>query len=166
MSGSHFIDTFIGDVAFPGLVSATSSTPSTMDKTPVGSLSPSTGDFTVVGGNTPANTTVSQLHVDTGTKTATATSGAATLNKMSGIITSESLTTAAGATYTLTLTNSNITASDIVMADVYFGSSTTGMPGITTITPGSGSVVVIVQNFHTSAALNGTIKISFVVFKN
>lgn len=105
------------------------------------------------------------LQVDTGTKTATATGGAATLAKDSGKITSESLTTAAGATYTLTLTNSAIAAADMVFASVALGTATTGMPVITRVTPGATSVVIVVQNIHASAALNGTIVISFLVAK-
>ena len=107
--------------------------------------------------------TGSSLTVDTGTKTATATGGAATLSKNSGVITSEALTTAAGATYTLTLTNTTIAATDQVFASVMYGTATAGMPVVTRVTPGSGSVVIIVQNIHASAALDGTIKISFLV---
>ena len=110
--------------------------------------------------------TASALHVDTGTKTAAATTGAATLNKMAGVITSEALTTAAGADYTLTLTDSDIAATDQVMASVQLGSATTGTPAVATVTPGAGSVVIVIQNIHATAALNGTIKISFVVLKN
>jgi len=106
------------------------------------------------------------LVVDTGTKTASATGGAATLNKDAGVITSEALTTAAGATYTLTLTNSSIAAADQVFASVQYGTATAGMPCITRVTPGSGSVVIIVQNIHASAALDGTIKIAYFVLKN
>src|SRR5688572_28761934 len=43
--------------------------------------------------------------------TATAVAGAATLSKQSGVITSEALTTAAGSGYTLTLTNTLVSAS-------------------------------------------------------
>ena len=75
------------------------------------------------------------LQLDTGTKTATATTGAATLAKDSGKITSESLTTAAGATYTLTLTNSAIAAADMVFASVAMGTATTGMPVVTRVSP-------------------------------
>src|ERR1700747_463185 len=107
-----------------------------------------------------------QIQLSTGTKTATATSGAATLAKDAGVITSEALTTAAGATYTLTLTDTEIAAADQVFASVQLGSATTGMPAITTVTPGAGSVVIVVQNVHASAALNGTIKIAFMVLKN
>lgn len=98
---------------------------------------------------------------------ATATSGAATLNQGTGRVTSESLTTAAGATYTLTLTNSVIDASGaaMVFAKVKLGTATTGVPAITTVTEGNGQVVIIVQNIHASAALNGTIIIDYVVVR-
>lgn len=103
--------------------------------------------------------------------TATATSNAATLNAAGttptacGIVTTESLTTAAAATYTLTLTNNMIAATDMVFASVQYGSSTTGTPAIATVAPGAGSVVIIVQNIHASAALNGTLKISYILIK-
>lgn len=94
---------------------------------------------------------------------ASASAGAATANAAAAIITSEALTTAAGSQYTLTLTNSliNFTGSngDIVTADAWNGTSTTGTPSVATCTPGVGSVVVVVQNIHASAPFNGTIKI-------
>lgn len=101
-----------------------------------------------------------------GTKAATATAGAATLSNHSGKITSEALTTAAGAAYTLTITNTKIAASDVVLASVAYGTATTGVPVVTRVTPGAGSVVVVVRNVDAAAALNGTIKVSFVVLKN
>lgn len=106
------------------------------------------------------------IAVDTGTKTATATAGAATLNKNAGVITSESLTTASGAEWTLTLTNSTIAAADQVYASVQNGTNTTAMPYITTVAPAAGSVVIKVRNGHASVALNGTVKVSFLVVKN
>lgn len=125
--------------------------------TPTPSVTTLTASGLITGGS---------LALDTGTKTASATGGAATLNKDAGVITSEALTTAAGATYTLTLTNSSIAAADQVFASVQYGTATAGMPCITRVTPGSGSVVIIVQNIHASAALDGTIKIAFMVLKN
>lgn len=104
--------------------------------------------------------------LDTGTKIATATGGAATLAKSAGVITSEALSTAAGATYTLTLTNSTIAAADQVFASVAYGTATAGEPVVTRVTPGAGSVVIIVQNVHSANALDGTIKIAFMVLKN
>jgi hypothetical protein len=105
------------------------------------------------------------LAIDSGTKTATATAGAATLSKGSGVITSEALTTAAGATYTLTLTNTAIAAADMVFASVANGTATTGTPVVATVKPAAGSVVIIIQNIHASAAVNGTLKIAFAVLK-
>ena len=105
------------------------------------------------------------FQLDTGTKTATASGGAATLNKDSGKITSETLSTAAGSTYTLTLTNSAIVAADMVFASVALGTATTGMPVVTRVTPSATGVVIIIQNIHASAAFNGTIVISFMVAK-
>lgn len=103
-----------------------------------------------------------QLLPDNGT--ATATAGAATLNKMAGVITSEALTTAAGATYVLTLTNSVIAAADMVFASVDDNGST-GTPAITTVALAAGSVVITVQNIHATVAFNAAIKISFMVLK-
>ncbi len=97
--------------------------------------------------------------------TATATSGAATLNKRSGKITSEALTTAAAAAYTLTLTNSAIAATDIVLVSVANGTNTQGIVVPGRVTPGNGSVVILIENQHASQALNGTLVISFVAFK-
>lgn len=100
----------------------------------------------------------------TGTASATGTTTAtATLNAGRGVITSAALTTAAGGTYVLTLTNSAVAATSIVLASVGDGTATAGMPVVATVTPGAGSVVITVQNIHASAALNGTIKISYVV---
>lgn len=103
------------------------------------------------------------ITVDTGTKTATATAGAATLNTAAGTVTSEALTTAAGADYTLTLTNAKVVATSIVLVSVDNGTNTTA--GITAcrVTPAAGSVVILVRNLHASSALNGTIKIRYVV---
>lgn len=97
--------------------------------------------------------------------TATAASGAATLNSDVGIVTSEAITTAAGAVYTLTLTNSEIAAGDMVFASVSFGAGTGGMPNVAAVTPAAGSVVIKVQNIHASAAFNAAIVISFKVIK-
>lgn len=100
-----------------------------------------------------------------GTVTATATAGAATLNKVLGTITTESASTAAAAAYTLTLTNSTVSASSVIMASIDNGTNSAGIPVVGAVTPGSGSVVIKVWNLHASAAFNGTLKIRFVVIK-
>lgn len=98
--------------------------------------------------------------------TATAASGAATINGAgAGLVTTESITTAAGSAYTLTLTDSLIAATDLVFASVTNGSNSAGLPLLLRVTPAAGSVAIVVQNAHASAALNGTLKISFFVVK-
>ena len=102
--------------------------------------------------------------VDMVAGTATSTAGAATVNAQSGIITTESLTTLGGATYTMTLTNSEITANSIVYATIGKGTATTGSPVVSYITAGAGTAVILVTNASSSVALNGTIKIGFTAF--
>lgn len=96
-----------------------------------------------------------------GTITATASSGAATLNKPLGVITSEAITTASGASYTLTLTNSTVSATSVVLASTNLGAGTGGTPCVTSVTPDDGSVVILVKNVHASAAFNAAIKVAF-----
>ncbi len=106
------------------------------------------------------------MQLDTGTKTATASAGAATLAKDAGVITTEALTTAGLAAYTLTLTNSAIAAADQVFVSVQNGTNTQGTVVVGTVTPAAGSVVILIQNVHASQALNGTLKIAFMTLKN
>lgn len=111
------------------------------------------------------NSQVGQLSLGKGTKTASATTGAATLNQPSGVVTSEALTTAAAATYTLTLTNSKVAATDIVLVTLGNGTNSAGAPVITTSTVTDSTVTVVVKNVHASAALNGTLVFYFAVVK-
>ena len=103
--------------------------------------------------------------INADSSTATATAGAATLSKMAGVVTTESLTTAAAAAYTLTLTNTTIAATDMVFASVANGTNSAGIPIVGRVTPGSGSCTILIENQHGSNAFNGTIKISFLVIK-
>lgn len=112
-----------------------------------------------------ADETVTTLHLDTGTKTATAVAGAATLNKTSGKITSEALTTAGLADYTLTLTNSKIAAGDIILCSVANGTNTQGTLAMGPQVCGAGSATIIVHNLNASVALNGTVVISYAILK-
>ncbi len=109
-------------------------------------------------------TTTQYTNVDMATGTGTSTAGAATVNTQSGVITTEALVTAAAATYTMTLTNSNITATSIVLVTVGKGTATTGELAVHFVTPAAGSAVILIRNDAAAAALNGTIKIGFVVF--
>jgi hypothetical protein len=132
-----------------------------------------TAAYAIQPGTTGTNKASQQQGFRTGVliqknNTATATAGAATLNAAgSGIITTEALATAAGSPYTLTLTNNMVAAADLVFANVQYGTSTVGQPYIKTITPGAGSVVIVVGNSTetSSSVFNGTLKIGFFVLK-
>lgn len=101
------------------------------------------------------------------TKTGTASAGAVTYAGLTGAITTEALTTAQDASYTLTITNSAILASDVVFVSVANGTNTQGTTVVTKVTPAAGSLVIIVTNKHATAqALNGTLVISFAALRN
>lgn len=95
--------------------------------------------------------------------TATSTAAAATINEQSGMVTTEALTTAAGSTYTFTLTNSLIAATSLVFATVGKGTATAGEPVVQFVTPAAGSAVILVRNVSAATAVNGTITIGFFV---
>jgi hypothetical protein len=101
-------------------------------------------------------------YFDPPTAAATSTAAAATLNTESGTITTETLTTAAQASYTFTLTDNLIAASSIIFAVVDKGTATTGGLVQAYTTPAAGSAVIVFQN-PGSAAVNGTVKIRFLV---
>lgn len=94
---------------------------------------------------------------------ANASSGAATCDSRAGAITSETLSTAAGADYVLTLTNKFITPTSVVVPTVGNGDNTTEGLAVNRVQPGNGSVVIHIRNTHASAALNGKIVVSFAV---
>lgn len=95
--------------------------------------------------------------------TGTASAGAVTMNSLNGQVTTESLTTAAGAEYTLTITNSLATANSVVIASVGNGTSSAGTPGIGGVSASAGSIVITVTNLHSANAFNGTLKINFAI---
>jgi hypothetical protein len=101
-----------------------------------------------------------------GTKTASATAGAATLHQLSGSVTSEALSTAAGANYVLTITDNKVAAVDQVFAVISGGTNSAGTPVLMRVVPGNGSIVVTVTNIHATLALSGTLRVTFAVFKN
>lgn len=96
--------------------------------------------------------------------TGTASSGAVTVNAMIGKVTTEALSTAAGAEYTLTLTNSYVTANDIILASVDPKTSA-GTPGIGGCKAGAGTATITVTNLHASAAFDAALQINFQVIK-
>lgn len=108
--------------------------------------------------------TSQSTQIDVLTGAGTSTAGAATVNTQTGQITTEALSTAAGATYSFTLTNALIKVASIVLVTVGKGTATAGTPVVAWVTPAAGSAVIILQNIHASAALNGTVTLNFTVF--
>lgn len=97
--------------------------------------------------------------------TSTSAAGAVTLNAKAGIITTESVTTISQAVYTLTITNSQITIGDLVLGTIQNGTNTTGIPVLSSVTPGAGTLTVKIANASTTTSpFGGTLKFSFVDF--
>lgn len=94
--------------------------------------------------------------------TATSTVHTATLNTTSGMMVTEALTTAAGATYTFQLVNSLIVSSSTPAPQVQMhdGTNTAGSAAVTSITNAAGTATVVFTNTGT-AAWNGTKLIAF-----
>lgn len=116
----------------------------------VTSASPSGGIGYAVG----AGGTVTQI-----TNSATAV----TINKITGTITTVSLTTAAGAEEEFTCNNSTVTSSDCVVLTPIYGGA--GTPAVTVKSVGSGTFVINITNLHAANALNGVVQINFVVIR-
>ncbi len=100
----------------------------------------------------------------TGSATGTGVGGAVTVANLWAKVTTASLTTAAAANYTLTVTNVKVSAADIVFASVANGSNTAGTPAIVTVTPAAGSLVIVITNSHSGDAFDGTLVVSFGAF--
>jgi hypothetical protein len=90
-----------------------------------------------------------------------------TCNGNSGVITTQSATTAAATIESgFVLNNSCITSASVVTFQIvgYSGTHiTNGIPHLIIGAPGSGTISVKVGNIHAANALSGTLKIHFVV---
>lgn len=108
--------------------------------------------------NNPAAATVTQT-VDI--------SEGVTLNAKAGIITTQTADALVENVNSFVFTNSYITASSIVLAQVvdYAGTyATNGLPYVNIDNIAAGSCSVIIANADSSAALNGVLKIAFIVY--
>lgn len=98
------------------------------------------------------------------TSTATASGGTATLNKMAGKVTTNSMATSPLNSFTLTILNSTVAATDIVLATIG-NFATTGIPVLINVTPSSGGITCSIFNADTITSFNGTVVVSFLVIK-
>jgi hypothetical protein len=94
---------------------------------------------------------------------ATNRSTGVTLNKISGEITMNAASLAAGANVSFTVTNSSVAATDIIIANIK--SFSTGQPSVHVITVAAGSFTLMVRNNHASTADTTADKIAFRVIK-
>lgn len=103
------------------------------------------------------------ITADKGSATANAgNSYAVTVNAMSGIITTDSLSTAAAGSRTITITDSAITASSLVELNWSGGTNTAGTPVFEAV-PSASTLTITIYNKHASAAFSGTFILHFLV---
>lgn len=96
--------------------------------------------------------------------TVTLVSNAGTLNRYAGTVTTEALTTAAGASQAFTLTVAGVMAGDIVMVTRAGGTNTRkalDFEAVTTLN----TITVTMYNSEPTNAVNGTIIFNYMVLK-
>jgi len=97
--------------------------------------------------------------------TGTGGTSTATLHNRFGVLTTAALTTAAAANHVITVTNNQVKAGDLVFASVAYGTASAGdvvVVGGTAVA--DGTLVIALKNVHAANAVNGTLRVSFVVF--
>jgi len=92
----------------------------------------------------------------------TEAANAVTASGMSGILTTSSLSTAAGSSYSIVWTSTFITSTSSILLTVSGGTNTTENITLKCI-PGSGSATLTIYNNDPLAALNGTLLITYLV---
>ena len=92
----------------------------------------------------------------------TESGNAVTASGNAGLITTSALTTAAGSTYSITWTNTKITATSVIGLTIQGGTNTVQSIKFTCV-PGSGTATLVINNIGPTNALNGTIFIGYSV---
>lgn len=97
------------------------------------------------------------------TQNANRTTGV-TINKLSGAITTNNASLAAGAEASFTVTNSTVAIGDVVLVTARSGqTANTSIPFVTAVA--NGSFVITLSNFNASTADTGAMVINFVIIK-
>lgn len=86
-----------------------------------------------------------------------------TLNASFGTITTVSVTTAAGGSFTFNISNNFHDANSVYFVSVIGGTNSQGTPVVTTENVTAGTIAVTVNNIHASLALNGTLLLGFIM---
>lgn len=92
----------------------------------------------------------------------TEAANAVTASGNAGVITTSSLTTAGGANYAITWTNTLITSTSVITLTIQGGTNTTQNINFKVL-PGSGTATLTIYNLTAATALNGTILIGYTV---
>lgn len=95
---------------------------------------------------------------------ATAVAGAVTSGGGYVVVTTEALVTAAGGTYSLAMTNDQVTSESLALVMVKNGTNATGAPVVGTITPSAGLLTVNIVNAGT-APLGGTLLVTILLLR-
>ena len=113
-----------------------------------------------------------KIGVFTGGSTVTQASSRSTgvtINALSGTITTDTTSLAAGASAEFTVTNSSVAADDVILLTQRSGSSlVAGVAGVAivqVVTVAAGSFIISVQNGSSTTADTGAIIINFLVMK-
>lgn len=96
--------------------------------------------------------------------TGTCSSNAVTISKMAGVITTEALTTAAGASQAITLTNTLAAVGDLVIPYIVGGTNTRAHINVFAVATAGGATITI-NNIGPTNAINGTVIIGFLLIK-
>lgn len=143
-----------------GIATITSATITTLTSTTIAGT-PSFSGVATFSAN-PTFGTGNTLKLNSGN--ATLSSNAATVTKYSGVITTESLTTAAGAAASLVITLTGIAAGDLAFIQRAGGTNTRVNFNLSAVTT-SNTLTVTVNNTEPTNALNGTLIFNFWIVK-
>ncbi len=102
--------------------------------------------------------------VNLDSETKTCSSNACTSNKQACVVTTEALTTAAGSSQAIAITNSQAAAGDIAMVTLCGGTNTNLALTVSAVCT-STTITVTLTNVAASDALNGTVKFNVILFK-
>lgn len=92
----------------------------------------------------------------------TEAANAVTASGNAGVITTSALTTAAGSTYSITWTNTKITATSVIGLTIQGGTNTVFSIQFSCV-PAAGSATLVIRNIGPTDALNGTLLIGYTV---
>jgi hypothetical protein len=85
------------------------------------------------------------------------------INQPTGIYVGSIVTLSASDVAVMTISNSLVTATSRVFVSLTNATNTAGRPVVQAVTPTPGMISVAIHNSHPSAAVNGTLSVSFVV---